>query len=1006
MVFIRNTHSFKLLLILLFVLLFPLHLYSAEAKNEPSEKIVLAEGLIDDGLYSLAVSELESYLEQGVRKDEVCSANLLLGKAYLLEQRNEEAIDSLQLPLKTSCSLKEHEQAYYYLGRSYFEAGKMEQAKKVMEKLLYLYPESEFITHSKDIMAQSLYQESLNLFNSEDYSSALKGFKKLLSLDATKVPKDMLQLQIGDSLFHLGEYDKAEATYREVLSQYNHIDDKPRIRFQLAAIKYKTGGFDEAIALMRAFLKDFPEHSLSKSASSIILWSLYKKGQYEEALNYLNLFEGNSGNVADDHLKDIVNSARELLKLGRNIDAVKYLEEKLSELGEDPLNGDMMLLLAKAYRGTGRQALEEETYREVIRRYPLSSVAARSSRYLLGEITFKKGYFRESSTHFSSFLEEDKLGELSDDALYYLAESFMNMGEIEKAGSAFKSIVESYKDSGFYSMALVKTADIDFMTGAYSRAAARYEDILAMPKGDLDALNLEELLWKNAEALRWGGDNEAAVKGYEKFIARYPEGGRLLEARVRLGDLKYLLGDYRGGIKVFEQILNDAVKDKALPEYYMKLASGYLSLQDLPDYLKVLSRIIKEHPESEEAAVAYYLKGMAADEREKYELANKDYLLILKKFPKTPLKEEVEWQIGMNYFRVENYDKALKSFRNFSLSYPESGRNSEEWIMKCYAAMGDFKKAIETSSAFFEVSPDSSIDLKKRYDEALALFEVASYRDAIKLAGSIIASHPSNNLSSRLLVMIGESYLRLKKQDQAAKYFSMSREMMSAGPLTNLAFFRTAEIFFRNNDFRGAILELEKIDQSVFHNDKESEIRRYVDPDYVSARMHFLKGEAYLNLKLYDKAIENYQVFIEGYPDLTGMNDERLRAGIVCQKNKKYDLAIKAMRQIVALSVDTTSKAEAQYWIGENYQYKGDVKNAIIEYLKVSYLYPKEYMWGLTARYMAAQAYEETGRYEDAIKLYNLVAKKSNDKGKREFARHRAKELMRKVSENLSNPDN
>jgi len=53
-------------------------------------------------------------------------------------------------------------------------------------------------------------------------------------------------------------------------------------------------------------------------------------------------------------------------------------------------------------------------------------------------------------------------------------------------------------------------------------------------------------------------------------------------------------------------------------------------------------------------------------------------------------------------------------------------------------------------------------------------------------------------------------------------------------------------------------------------------------------------------------------------------------------------------------------------------------------------------MWALTARYMAAQVYQEMGAYEEAIRLYTKVAKESGDKRKSEYARKRIEELNAK----------
>ena len=78
---------------------------------------------------------------------------------------------------------------------------------------------------------------------------------------------------------------------------------------------------------------------------------------------------------------------------------------------------------------------------------------------------------------------------------------------------------------------------------------------------------------------------------------------------------------------------------------------------------------------------------------------------------------------------MKNFQMALTRFKEFANKFPDSHRNSEEMVKKCYIAMGDFKSALNASSDFLEMSPDKVVDIKKRYEEAWALFEVESYLD-------------------------------------------------------------------------------------------------------------------------------------------------------------------------------------------------------------------------------------------------------------------------------------
>ena len=433
-------------------------------------------------------------------------------------------------------------------------------------------------------------------------------------------------------------------------------------------------------------------------------------------------------------------------------------------------------------------------------------------------------------------------------------------------------------------------------------------------------------------------------------------------------------------------------------ENALKLARSYLKLDNIPEAVKILDLITRKYSKSKEAATAYYLKGWLAQQKGDFESANKEYLALLKKSPDSTLREEAHWQIANNHYNRGKFKKALKYFNEFSKAFPDSHRESEEMTRKCLAGLGDFKVALESSTLFYDMNPDRAVDLKKRYEEAMALFDVESYKDATKVADDIIGKSPSHTLAVKVMVMAGESALRMGMSDKASNYFSMARKHLKRGPLRNLVSFRLGETAFAAKDYRDSLVELEKVEALDKLTDEEIKtVERYIDPAYMMAKNYFLKGEAYFSLNLEEKGFENFERLIDDYPHVKGLDAERLKAGLVFQQHRKYDQAIMVLSHLVASSEESKIKAEAQYWIGECYQYMGNMERAVVEYLKVTYLYPSESMWALTARYMAAQSYQELGHYKEAISLYEKVAKESQDKRKSEYARKRIEELAAKL---------
>ncbi len=66
---------------------------------------------------------------------------------------------------------------------------------------------------------------------------------------------------------------------------------------------------------------------------------------------------------------------------------------------------------------------------------------------------------------------------------------------------------------------------------------------------------------------------------------------------------------------------------------------------------------------------------------------------------------------------------------------------------------------------------------------------------------------------------------------------------------------------------------------------------------------------------------------------------------------------------------------------------KGDLKDAVVKYLKVVYLYPSGRYWGIKAQFRCAQLFEKENEIEKAKKIYERLADEPVEEG--EYARDR-----------------
>ena len=471
---------------------------NAGEKETRPDDVAVARGLFRDGLYSLALKELESYREKGVHKEDECAVNFLLGKSHFLLERHGDAIPNLDSVLQKNCPIDDQEEARFYLGNTLLAAGERGRAKGHLEKFKHLYPESRFISDVEKKLGEIVYAESLEKFDAQKYNKAIKGFEKVEGLALDGVPHGELFAKMGDAYFYVADYKAAKGAYKKALKVIREDEEKGRISFQLATIKYKLGQFDKAASDMERFLEDYPEHTLASRAQGSILWALYRLEKYEETLNHLDSMREQGGSEREKEVKGLWTTASRLLFLSDYPEAMGLLEESLKNFGEDPLNGELMLLLAASYHGMGDETMEETTYGEIIKRYPSSKTAKKSS-FTLGKINFAKGFSKESIRHFRSFLEVDALGPMADDATYYLAESLFLSGEIEESKNSFTALVRDFKESDHLFSAYMRIADADILTGRHIEAARGYGFIMKNFPGQSAG---EDLLLKAAGAFR------------------------------------------------------------------------------------------------------------------------------------------------------------------------------------------------------------------------------------------------------------------------------------------------------------------------------------------------------------------------------------------------------------------------------------------------------------------------------------------------------------------------
>jgi tetratricopeptide (TPR) repeat protein len=127
-----------------------------------------------------------------------------------------------------------------------------------------------------------------------------------------------------------------------------------------------------------------------------------------------------------------------------------------------------------------------------------------------------------------------------------------------------------------------------------------------------------------------------------------------------------------------------------------------------------------------------------------------------------------------------------------------------------------------------------------------------------------------------------------------------------------------------------------------------------------------------------DAALALTRSYLERFPGRDDRLDKQITIGILYQRLGYYDQAVLHFQSLLD-EAGSDLEGELRYYIAEANYSKGDYQQAILDFLKVPYLVTKrgKFDWTANALYMAGQAYEKMGRYDQALTMYQQILDRS-----------------------------
>ncbi len=771
--------------------------------------------------------------------------------------------------LETNQNFPAYEKSILLQSQTEFYSGRVEFAKKLLEKFLNNNPKSLF--------APYFYENLGNFsFESKQYEDASKYY-----LLAVQSGQKEFALRKDSSYFELsarclywngvaklmnGKVDASRETFETCFRNYQKSSIADDALYFLGLISEMKGEEETAINYYKTLQKQYPY-------SNVLLAS-----KIRETSNYITLRQDAQALVALDFAESIYTKIQIRDSLGLLYEKQDYCED---------IEEKIKFLRGEAYMIASRFDDAIGEYNDFITKFPNSKYLL-DSKLKIGLALLEKGDFIKSIEQFDKIINDCKNENQQQRQLAELYRAMANrrLGRLSEAQNLLSELV-ARSNYSFSSVVLLELGLIYYEKKEFDKANKTFERGLRESTDNLITAKLNLML----------GATNLELKNYSRAIQCYKTAEELAKraTNVQMPNKNWFIAESR--------------LKQAIAQIY-----SFRNAEAIPNLLYIIGNFPFDQ-RSEEAlfwlAEAYYRSDMLQNAIDKYES-------FIAKYPKSKYREEALYGLGWSYFRLKNFRKSSDIFAKLVTEFPSSKYNVEVWLRQGdgYYVLKDFRNAIESYRKVINLSPKSEEAQYANYQICHSLYKMGNLNDAYNQGLEFIKKYPNSTYAPNALYLAAWIKFQQKEYSEAINSFNFLIDAYPNSLLVPRARYAIADALYNMSKFE----EAAKVYQEI--------LDKYPSSPLVADALRSLQY-CYIALGREQEAIQIADEYINRNPESPFAMDFILKKGQMFFTGKNYKNAIAEFQNFVQKFPESEKKPEALFWMAKSYQSLGESENAI-----------------------------------------------------------------------------
>ena len=574
-------------------------------------------------------------------------------QAAFFDGRLEEAVRLSESFVNRYPQSEHRTELYRVLGNSHYRLGQAPRAIPYYE---------HYISSIGRPLRGDAYFLGLSYFETGKYNEAVTLFQQAVGVaDALS---QNAQLQLGQTYLKLNQKQQAQMAFEAATRDNFDPQVREAAMFNYALLAHETNFsvFSESITLFEHFLREYPRSQYTDQVNDILAETFLTTKDYDAALSAINRINNPGRRILEAKQMVLFQLGAQEFINGNMNQAIQHFNNSIGTGSYDvKARNNAYYWRGESYYRMGNYMNATSDFRQFTQSASPADENYTLGWYNLGYSLFKQQQYGQAVTAFERYVTTETNRNKTEyaDALNRIGDSYYfnrNFSDAERYYARAADANPAAADYAAYQRA--------FVMGLQRNYQGKITALDNLMRQYPNSQYFDDALYEKSRALTMLNREGEAITVLQRLVTDFPASPLAGQGGVQLGQLYYNTGNYQQSITAYKKVISDFPGSDDARNALVSMETVYRDMNDIQsyvDYANALPGGMRITPSRQDsltylAAESIYMRGNRAD-------AESSMTRYLQSFPNGAYNSDAHYYLGVIADEKGDKQQALSRFR-------------------------------------------------------------------------------------------------------------------------------------------------------------------------------------------------------------------------------------------------------------------------------------------------------------------------------------------------------